>query len=428
MPSNDENSAEKHTFGTWLEQILKEAPHMIASFEQAFPGATWAFIGRDTALIADVFEMFYSSIGQIDRVVRLQVSKATFQNASDKELVEYLTQKGALVTQHPFILVDVISTGGGQQARSLLSAWYRSRNKEGVPLYQLVRSFNIIGLTTRTTPESPLLKSLSDAQLTLETEESTYSHSAPERGLENIQTQRILMYKDQRTEQSHLGINESGYEQSTGAWHDTYGKFQRSHWDPRWIVTKEGSEAPLKIREGILAMQSQLQLAIDSNNFLHKVQLEAREKDYEFPLKRASVPFDPLNQLQKSLWQSDHKFPDLADILYRFKLYNMGRVHKEHVAPVLERWLDFSSTVDVNNKTINEILDIGFDSATETWLLKILLSKAAPDRVHSLKERIARVQATRQKNTKIKAVTSKLGGLFSKIKTCALRLKKGSKP
>src|SRR5437868_13584690 len=49
----------------------EEIPTLIVSLEKAFPGAKYAFLGRDMDLVADAVEAFYLSIGQTDRVARI---------------------------------------------------------------------------------------------------------------------------------------------------------------------------------------------------------------------------------------------------------------------------------------------------------------------------------------------------------------------
>src|SRR4051812_9697865 len=51
----------QNNFPLWLQALESNCPKMITAFEGAFPGATWAFIGRDMDIHADCFEAFYGA-------------------------------------------------------------------------------------------------------------------------------------------------------------------------------------------------------------------------------------------------------------------------------------------------------------------------------------------------------------------------------
>lgn len=115
--------------GFWTEVIKARMPRAIAELEYAYPGAVWAALGRDAVAIIDVLEAFYLSVGQADRVTRIEASTATF-NSSEAEFIKMLEQLGLpkdqkLEEMRPFIILDRTTYKVNSQSTTLISYIYR---------------------------------------------------------------------------------------------------------------------------------------------------------------------------------------------------------------------------------------------------------------------------------------------------------------
>lgn len=88
-----EDSSEK------AESVIKGLPHLVVSLEKAFPGGTYAFLGRDMELLADALNAFYLSIGQSHRVVRIPFSTPSLSGITKELVLEFFTQLGLDISQ-----------------------------------------------------------------------------------------------------------------------------------------------------------------------------------------------------------------------------------------------------------------------------------------------------------------------------------------
>ena len=109
---------------------LQEIFQMIAQLEWAYPGARYAFLGRDSTHIADMFEAFYLSRGETDRVYRIEGSGPTVNPASLDDLAEWTAQLGLRPKDQNdrVVVLDAtewaIRDGNPSQIRKLLGAMY----------------------------------------------------------------------------------------------------------------------------------------------------------------------------------------------------------------------------------------------------------------------------------------------------------------
>lgn len=282
----------QYNFDLWLNgAVLRESPRMIAEFEKAFPGATLAFIGRDMALIADIFEAYYTSIGQPERVVRIDVSSKTFEHITADQMVAYLKQKGAENSNKPFILVDTISKGNGRQGRALLQAWYRYQQGQGVKISDEIRRVNMIGLEISATDPQIAKNSLSNVREILQAEQQAYE-TDPNR---SITDHKILIFKDKRPMGTHLGINEVGYEQWTGSWHEPFGEV---YVDGGELKTRVGGLRAPTMRQAVIAFQTQILRQMTTPSFHQRVQEALREGSDS----TARIVAEPKKIEKKSMW------------------------------------------------------------------------------------------------------------------------------
>ena len=306
---------------TWLQRLLDSAPRLIAAAEALHPGATWVFLGRDSMAISDVFEAYYHTLGQKNRVVRLGVSKASFEHLDPKHLRDYLAQffydhgfnwNGQDGEYPPFILIDALSGGYGRQGRSILAAMYQQGLSEGEIMPTILERMNFLGLVV-----------------------STFQGAAYDVTQASVQQKRekwIWLLEDQNTEHQKLfdektivtyasaikGANESGYTHFIGAWHDSYGNFYRSRKGE--IRTKLGAEFPLEMKKSILWTQKKIWEAVRAPQFRRQVEAEMRE------WKRN---FEPTHKVLTSKERTDLK--KLIDKVRRHQDYHQAYVDFGHL-------------------------------------------------------------------------------------------------
>ena len=80
-------------FPLW-DDMREHAPKMIAELENIFPGNTWVIAGRDVDFFGDVLQGFHLSLGQPERVIRLEVSAATFRTKVENPHLRILQKHG----------------------------------------------------------------------------------------------------------------------------------------------------------------------------------------------------------------------------------------------------------------------------------------------------------------------------------------------
>lgn len=267
----------------WTQKLLENGPELIASAEKAFPGATWAFLGRDAVAYADLFEAFYLSIGQTDRVVRIGISGTALRGlkVGSPELLELLESNGFSLSSYasaaPFILVDTLSKGGGSQGRLLLGTAYQAAQAKGLNLGLLVWKLNMLGLVTRT---------FTDAKLPQNPVKSAeYSLAAMAQDLIGF-TGRDLLSKLQVITYPDPGnfANEASYVHFVGGWHDSFVGYERDKNGKLLPIPGDGYSDELKLN--VLWMQRKIWRTVNQRKYLERVQAAAKSIGYEFPLTR----------------------------------------------------------------------------------------------------------------------------------------------
>ena len=252
----------------WLRILLQTSPRMIATVEHLYPGAKWIFLGRDAMAISDVFEAYYHSIGEKDRVLRLGVSKASFNHLDErglrKQFGAYFKQQGFTWEKAdklpPYIMIDAISGGYGRQGRSILAAMYMQGLSEGKNPLFMVDRLNMIGLRV-STYNHPFIYDTTQSDYFAKKEKwlwvlgnaIDYNHLFGFKG--------ILTYQ---AESDHTH-NEAGYTHFVGAWHDSYGAFSTTG------VADVGDPYPLEMKKSILWTQKKIWEAVKTNTFANEV-------------------------------------------------------------------------------------------------------------------------------------------------------------
>lgn len=265
-----------------LDLLLDHAPQMVAAMEYSFPGATWAFLGRDVLLWADVLDAFYQSIGQDDRVVRIASSTESFSsiNHNPWALVEYLQRQGLALgnirERHPFILVDTVSAGDGRQGRAFLASvyhYYADRGGEPVDLLDRVNMFGLAISSFR-----GKLNSYEETARILEKQAETYRE---EPYVDYFTEHRIIHLPNTQN-----NANEAGYVEKSGSWTGKFSPFTRD--GDGNIVSLPSKIESISMRKTVLWYQARIIEAVSKPKFLEQVRKRAHRLGYRFPERRVA--------------------------------------------------------------------------------------------------------------------------------------------
>lgn len=275
----------------WLKLLLKNGPRLIVEFEKTYPGATWVFLGRDGLPWADLFEAFYTDLGQPNRVVRIGISKPSMENVSDETLLNLMRDAGVPVDTldqaHPTIFIDSVSGGYGRQGRRLMAALFKAWTESGRDPLAILDKVDMIGLMVSTfqgVPNDIRFKELHQylqALLLIDTESW-----GPWSGDDLFSHLRIMTV-------NRMGdaSNEAGYTHFIGAWHDSFGKIRRSKGETKAVP---GEQYPEQMKKSVLWQQKKIWQFVRTGNCLQAVQQWAARSGFEFPVKRpAAVKADP---------------------------------------------------------------------------------------------------------------------------------------
>lgn len=253
-------------FAHFVGVIKSAGPRFLVKLEGAYPGAKFAFMGRDTQTLADVTDAFYQSIGQKDRVVQIGVSKPTLVGLSDEQILNYLKSFGLDLDKidsksKPFILVDTVSSGelidgvliSGRQGRSLLQVIYSHWIKTGRDPEILLKKVNMIALQVSTfkvndASNQQRYRDINDVEGTQKLNAAMLTQPPPD--LSKIGFNFVIpLLKDKDF------FNESGYDHYTGTWHD---KFQPPKVEGTQLTVNPGAPSNVALRKSVLWMQHQI--------------------------------------------------------------------------------------------------------------------------------------------------------------------------
>ena len=362
-------------FPRWYAHMVSGAPRMIACFEKAFPGAKFAFLGRDSAPLADFFEAFYLSLGQTDRVVRIGMSSSTVESLKypGPKKGEYTTNIEAVFDllkkhgfdpnevdkmKHPYVLVDSISRQGGSQGRLLLSTVYSRYFGDHAGLAQYL---NFIGLRVATTELG--FQDVCDGYNYLNG--SDYVGHAKSRT--DYSPGMILSYSDGRKAGEFEGVNEAGYTHWVGFWHGPFGPMSKLSTGEYQLPEPGPSEWSQfdsfmpQMKGLVLDYQAALiRAAMDKN--VHKAVFQAAQAlGYEFPIRRPYFHPRPLVGLKRNIEQAKSIY-DLSLALGYFDTINFNRAPRGHAVKTVIDGMSrqWSSAPDFNQK---EAIDVFLELA-----------------------------------------------------------------
>jgi hypothetical protein len=104
--------------------ILTQGPYALVELEGAFPGGTYACLGRDAFFISDVLSAFYINHRlSEDHVYKLHASTATVRALEQsRTLNQFLIHNGLSETNSPYVIIDRTSFREKSQSRVLYNA------------------------------------------------------------------------------------------------------------------------------------------------------------------------------------------------------------------------------------------------------------------------------------------------------------------
>jgi len=145
---------------------------IIAEFELAFPGATYAPVGRDVVMIGDMMDAFYTSIGLPGRIKRINASGRTLEPATDAEVLALLKGSGLdleNIERSPgFILFDDSWYRSTSQMTRLIRIGYDAYKQSGKNPQSIIEKFNAInayedgGMPIKTDNRESMVKAMSE--------------------------------------------------------------------------------------------------------------------------------------------------------------------------------------------------------------------------------------------------------------------------
>lgn len=262
----------------WRQSFLAEAPAWIARLEKAFPGATWAPLGRDAVALGDMLDAFFISIGQPNRVSRLKASSGSFSGGDHDLLVKFLESAG-LDLDHPerkppFVVIDNTSYSGSSQSTRVMRAGYDEYTRRGGDPADLVQFFNLVS-----------------------TAGANYGHKAVNAYLEMesfLKNAAHGISPQDRRPKPILSINPGGSSTAWGVlmygvqWHDSFGRFAA---DSRGRVAgTPGALSARGERVGVLWEMYEFVKAVSDPAFRQQVAVEARNLDYTFEFQHDRYP------------------------------------------------------------------------------------------------------------------------------------------
>jgi hypothetical protein len=242
---------------------------VIASFEKAYPGLTYAFLGRDSAFLADAVEAFYLAHGQVGRVVRLNASGNSINPAPPEVLLSFLRQNGFRPTanglERPYIIIDRTSYGPSSQSRRLLSAGYASL------------------LQTRATPEA-LMRQFAVVNVGSDNNGIAITPDVERDFFRRI---KFIGYRHESGPSVQLRISAGGLI-DTAFWHQTFSKFEIN--TSGELVARPGAPVEVSDREMTLGLIEAAVRVASSDEFMQMVRKKARDIfGYDFKLEQRAV-------------------------------------------------------------------------------------------------------------------------------------------
>lgn len=240
----------------------------IARLELVFPGGVWAPLGRDAVWIGDMLDIFYTNLGQEDRVSRLHASTSSF-GARKYSVKDFVRSAGLRIEDfphmRPFVLMDNTSFSPHSQSTKVIAAAYEMY-KEKFKTQDIRPLLRYVGVASSAYGDR--VTSAESAERFFADLEANSSEGLPSAVMQ-IQPMRKFMY--------------------SVAWHNTFGPFIKDS-DGR-IVGNPGSQFR-NYHLSIVMSFVEAAETICTKQFLNMVRAEAKALGYNFD-ERLQLYRDP---------------------------------------------------------------------------------------------------------------------------------------
>ena len=273
---------EQNPFGTAnpaLQATIKSnIPSVIATFEKAFPGATYSPLGRDSVLLGDMIDAFYQSLGQ-HRIVRASASGASL--TTERDLLDFMKGLGVdpahLDQAPPFIMFDQTNFRNNSQSTTYLNAIYGECLKAKCDPRTMVEKFNFLNTgSSKGMYNNNVITPKTDIDSFVKTQADAKKGKAIW-AIQSVTVDQSLVY--------------------TTEYHETFNQFHRDDYGN--VTTSPGPMGKIQDRMQILADVFETIKTVSTPEFLTAVKFNALAYHYEFPLQRV------LNEEKRHLIRSN---------------------------------------------------------------------------------------------------------------------------
>lgn len=253
-----------------LRLVRSHGPEIIAAFEKAYPGGTYLGMGRDSAFLVDLLEIFYRSLGQDGRVEALELGRDSFNK--EKLLAKYLTSKGfspSELRDGPFFVpFDSTNFKSESQSTKLLNA-IRQLCVTSAKC-TLADFINKVGFINTGEKKGMYRDNIFEKDLGLLEDTMVKNFDSFDFGaIVSVTVDSSFIYNRE--------------------YHGSYAGFMETR--DNEVVPVRGNLARREERKAIIREQIELIKAVRSPEFLKGVQTVAKDKfHFEFPLARMTDP------------------------------------------------------------------------------------------------------------------------------------------
>lgn len=226
--------------------LLQRGVPMLVALEYAFPGATWAPLGRDVVVNGDFLDAFYLLRGQKERVIRINASGPSFKSSVPLidlfKTLKLVDEQG--IPTKSFVIFDYTTYRPLSQSTQLIKEIYKY-----IPAEQHTDFLSKVNLLTMyeenfrgVFPALDLGQFWSRVQITQGRPQTI------------LKVPNIGTYFD--------------------FWHESFGPFQYS--EDKTVFTKPGAPASLSMRITILRTMIEIFRIVGSDDFLNKLNTYAK--------------------------------------------------------------------------------------------------------------------------------------------------------
>lgn len=290
-----------------MTTIKKQLPMIIVQLEKAFPGAIYAGIGRDSALLTDALDAFYRSIGQPGRVVHVDISQSSLEGATPQMIFDYINQLpgvdlSKIEYSHGLIFFDGTHFDEGTQGRQLMSALYSKLSERLVPA-DLIRRLNFVS--------------------------TAYDGSAyyPRNLIRNTDVENFLAEQEAKADtkgpQQILSLD-AWYTTHGWAWHEMFKKFE--YGTDGKIISPPGER--LEQREEVLGSMYEVLKIVQDPQFTEQVKQLATQMNVELSSHRERFFYSQKMKFYDEL----RRLGDWSGLLAQFAEFQKDKVAGEFVA------------------------------------------------------------------------------------------------